>query len=58
MKCKHIEAFREVRLWIAQVIIPVGIAIAYFQTSEEAKEKVHETGTKMKEKLKEAVNRW
>lgn len=51
MKRKHIEASREARLWLGQVIIPVGgIVIGLFAT--ETKYRLETKFKKFKESIK------
>ena len=51
MKRKHVEASREARLWIGQVIIPVGgILVALLTT--EAKYRIALKFNKFKESIK------
>ena len=38
MKQKHIDASREVRLWISQIILPAVIGVAYVLTNQGARE--------------------
>ena len=56
MKYKHIEAMREVRLWIGQIIVPVAALV--FAISPEARtsvaEKMRDVKVKISEKLKRA----
>lgn len=53
MKYKHIEACREVRLWIVQVIVPTMVFMGMFP---EAREWIGDKVTQGKNKLKEKVN--
>lgn len=47
MKQKHIDASREVRLWLGQIIIPaLGITIAFPETREWVKNKYVEIKAK------------
>lgn len=56
MKYKHIEAMREVRLWIGQIIVPAAALI--FAISPAARtsvaEKMKDVKVKISEKLKRA----
>lgn len=38
LKQKHIEASREARLWLSQIVIPIGAIIVL--TNEEARDKL------------------
>ena len=40
LKQKHVDASREVRLWVSQIIIPIGALIVL--TNDEAREKLKE----------------
>lgn len=56
MKYKHIEAMREVRLWIGQIVVPAAALV--FAISPEARtsvaEKMRDVKVKISEKLKRA----
>ena len=49
IKQKHIDASREARLWITQVIIPVGIGSVIFAKSETGKKTIAWTKNKIEE---------
>ena len=55
LKQKHIDAFRETRLWLGQVIIPMGIAIAYLNSNEELKKNIVNTCGKVKNKVQNLI---
>lgn len=44
LKQKHVDAAREVRLWLAQVIIPVG-TMAVMLSNESVKSTIEEKAT-------------
>lgn len=53
MKQKHVDAAREVRLWIGQVIAPLGLGVAYlFSVKPEYKEAVRNKVNNIKYKFK------
>ena len=53
MKQKHIDAAREARLWISQIVIPVfGIMMMVPEAREAAKEKASELKRKIETKFK------
>ena len=52
MKYKHIEASRELRLWIVQVIVPTTVFLAAVPEAREwIGDKVNQGKTKLKEKV-------
>ena len=52
MKQKHVDACREVRLWIVQVIVPtIVIMTAFPETRQWVSSKVEQGKAKLKEKL-------
>lgn len=57
MKYKHIEASREVRLWIGQVIVPACIAFGVAMTNPQFKEAVTEKASAVKKTVKGWFNR-
>lgn len=57
MKYKHIEASREARLWIGQVIIPAAIVGGMILSNEALRQKIVLKGKYYKNKLKEKFNR-
>lgn len=52
MKWKHIEASREARLWITQVIVPIAGVTALIMSDENTKEKVKGLASKAVNKVK------
>ena len=52
MKQKHIDASREARLWIGQVIVPAVIAGAMFLSNDKAKAYVSDVKEKVVSKFK------
>lgn len=52
MKYKHIEAAREVRLWIAQIIVPAAIAVGSMMTVPEVRQMVAEKANEIKNRSK------
>lgn len=53
MKQKHVDAAREVRLWIGQVIAPLGLGVAYlFSVKPECKDAVRNKVNNIKYKFK------
>lgn len=55
MKRKHIDAMREVRLWIGQVIVPVTALV--IAVSPEARESMAEKMQSMKERISGKLRR-
>lgn len=55
MKRKHIDAMREVRLWIGQVIVPAMALV--MAVSPEARESVAEKVRNMKERISNKLRR-
>lgn len=51
LKYKHIEASRELRLWLGQVIIPGAVAFGMVMSNPQFKSKVDEKVCTAKEKL-------
>lgn len=56
MKQKHIDASREARLWIGQVIVPAFIAGAMFLTNDKAKAYVSDVKEKVVSKFRKKQN--
>lgn len=52
MTYKQIEASRELRLWIGQVFIPVGLCVATVMSVPGAKEAASEKVEKIKKKFR------
>lgn len=52
MKYKHIEAAREVRLWIAQIIVPAAVAVGSMMTVPEVRQMVAEKANEIKNRSK------
>ena len=52
LKYKHIEAARELRLWLGQVIVPATIAGAVIMTNPETRTMVSEKSKKVKDSIK------
>lgn len=52
MTYKQIEASREARLWITQVIVPTALIVATAMSIPEVKQTVVETTQKIKESIK------
>ena len=53
MTYKQIEASREVRLWIGQIIVPaVGLALAFPEVRAKVKEKVLDVRDSVQRKFK------
>lgn len=53
MKQKHIDASREARLWLSQIIIPAfGIVMLVPEAREAAANKAHELKRKIESKFK------
>ena len=52
MTYKQIEASREARLWISQVIVPVAATAATFMAIPEVKEAVVEKAKSIKQSIK------
>lgn len=52
MTYKQIEASREARLWISQVIVPVATVIGTAMMIPEVREKVGEKAKSVKESIK------
>lgn len=53
MKQKHVDAAHEVRLWIRQVIAPLGLGVAYlFSVKPECKDAVRNKVNNIKYKFK------
>lgn len=53
LKYKHIEASREIRLWLGQVIIPGAMAFGMAMSNPQFKEAVTSKVRTVKESLKE-----
>ena len=52
MKYKHIEACRELRLWIVQIVVPTAVFMAaYPEARHWVGNKINEGKSKLKEKL-------
>lgn len=59
MNHRQTETSKEIRLWISQVILPVGAILGtVFGTSPEAREYVKDKGRKAKEKIKAVIDKW
>jgi hypothetical protein len=59
MNHRQTETSKEIRLWISQVFIPVGMILGMvFGASPEAREYVKDKSRKAKEKIKTTVNKW
>lgn len=59
MTHRQTETSKEIRLWISQVIIPVGAILGtVFLTVPEAGQKVKEVAAKGKRKIKNVINKW
>ena len=58
MTYKQIEASREARLWIGQVIIPAATAAAVILANPETREKVGQIGSELKRKLNSRFKKW
>lgn len=54
LKYKHIEASREVRLWLGQVVIPACMAFGVAMTNPQFKETV----TSKVDSAKESLKKW
>ena len=52
MTYKQIEASREARLWISQVIVPIGMAVVTIASIPEAREKAGKIYGSMKDAVK------
>ena len=52
MTYKQIEASREARLWISQVIVPAATAAVVIASIPEVREKVTSTAKSVKESIK------
>lgn len=52
MTYKQIEASREARLWISQVIVPAALAVVTAMNIPEVKQAVVEKTNKIKESIK------
>lgn len=48
IKTKHVDASREIRLWITQVIIPTGVCIYIFVNTETGQKCIKKTKDKFK----------
>lgn len=57
MKYKHIEAMREARLWIGQIVVPAFIGGAMIFSNPEAREWVSEKASAAKTTIKNKFNR-
>lgn len=57
LKYKHIEAAREIRMWIGQVIFPGAIAVAWIMNNTNAKDKVNNVVCNAKWKFKETKDK-
>jgi len=57
MKYKHIEASREARLWIRDVIVPVVAITGAFMIDPYRREFVAEKARNAKEKVKNLISR-
>lgn len=51
MTYKQIEASREARLWIGQVIVPAAVGVAMVLSKPEARDFVKEKYNSLKEKI-------
>lgn len=59
MNHRQTETSKEIRLWISQVIIPVGTILGVvFGSSPEAREYVKDKSRRAKEKIKNVINKW
>ena len=59
MTHRQTETSKELRLWISQVFIPVGVIVgSVLGTNPEAREYVKDKGRKAKEKIKAVINKW
>ena len=59
MTHRQTETSKELRLWISQVFIPVGVIVgSVLGTSPKAREYVKDKGRKAKEKIKAVINKW
>lgn len=56
MTYKQIEASREARLWLGQVIIPAATAAAVILSNKEARDKIVETASNVKNNFKRKFN--
>ena len=52
MTHKQRETMREIRLWIAQVIIPVGVALSIPEVRQAVEQKVSDVKTKILRKIR------
>ena len=53
LKYKHIEAAREVRLWVGQIVLPVaGVLLAFPEAREKVREKYVEAKDFVSRKIK------
>lgn len=53
IKQKHLDTSREIRLWVTQVIIPVGIGTYLFVNSQTGKKCIAKTKAKIEKMKKE-----
>ena len=56
MKYKHIEASREARLWISQVIVPVTLAGVMVWSKPDARAKIKAKASRVKDFIKTKVD--
>ena len=57
MTYRQIEASREARLWIGQVIVPACMTVATIMSIPEARAAVKQTFTKVKDTFKTEYNK-
>ena len=57
MKYKHIEAAREARLWIGQIIVPAAAVVGSLLAIPEVRETVAEKARQIKWKIESKKNK-
>lgn len=57
MKQKHVDAMREVRLWLGQVIVPAGLVIGTIIRNPDAREYISQKYGSAKKFIKAQFNK-
>ena len=57
MTYKQIEASREVRLWIKDIIVPTLVTVSMMMTVPEIRESVKAKASEIKEKIRTRTNK-
>lgn len=57
MTWKQIEASREIRLWVSQIVVPAAIAVATIMTIPEVRQSIAEKAENIKCSIKQKVHK-